>query len=148
MSPHAEMPPAASAASESRAETLKVLCIDDDPEISWLLNKRLCPHGIQVIRAFQGIEGYRMAVTEGPKVIITDLRMPDGNGDFLIDCLRGNPKTREIPIIVLTGIREPDLETRMYGLGVARFLVKPISFDVLLEEILRYIERNLADMAG
>jgi FixJ family two-component response regulator len=71
------------------------------------------------------------------------MRMPQGAGEYVVDCLRRNSDTQSIPIIILTGQRDPLLERKMRSLGVADFFTKPILFDALLEAIGRYI--TLAD---
>lgn len=55
-----------------------VLAVDDDPDISQALRLRLCAHGVNVLRAFNGMQGYWMALKESPDVIITDFKMPEG----------------------------------------------------------------------
>ena len=75
-----------------------------------------------------------------PDVIITDLRMPMGDGATIIECLKRNAKTAAIPIIVLTAKRESGLQRHMEKIGADSFLTKPIHFNDLLEELRRYIE--------
>lgn len=84
-----------------------VLCIDDDPDICQCLQIQLEHLGLEVQTAHFGTHGYWDALVRRPDVIITDLRMPQGSGDYVIELLKRNPKTRNIPIIVLTGRRDP-----------------------------------------
>jgi CheY-like chemotaxis protein len=74
-----------------------------------------------------------------PDVIITDMRMPQGSGDYVIECLKRNQATRDIPIIVLTGRRDPVLQRYLCSLGVAQYLIKPVQFPVLCAELERHI---------
>jgi CheY-like chemotaxis protein len=126
-----------------RAAAPKVLCIDEDPQVSEVINLRLRLYGVDVLRAFHGMHGFWLAMTERPDVIVCDMRMPQGAGEYVVDCLRRNSDTQSIPIIILTGQRDPLLERKMRSLGVAEFFTKPILFDALLEAIGRYI--TLAD---
>ncbi len=78
-------------------------------------------------------------------MVITDVNMPQGAGDYVVDCLRNNSDTREIPVIVLTGQRDPQLESHMRHSGADEYFVKPVHFDKLREAIFKYIplhERN------
>ena len=58
--------------------TPTVLCIDDDPHVSEVIQDRLEAYEVRLLRAFFGTQGIWMAVTQDPDVIICDLRMPQG----------------------------------------------------------------------
>ena len=116
-----------------------VLCIDDDADFSDALKIRLEDHGVAVLRAHTGMEGYRLAFTSPASAILLDFNMPDGQGDYILGRLKDNPVTRDIPVIIITGVKDKVLERRMLALGAAAFFVKPVSFDRLKEQLSRYI---------
>ena len=58
--------------------TPTVLCIDDDPHVSEVIQDWLEAYEVKLLKAFFGTQGIWMAVTQKPDVIITDLRMPKG----------------------------------------------------------------------
>ncbi len=124
----------------SEPEPPWVLCIDDDADFSDALKCRLESYGVAVIRAFSGMEGYRLAFTNPASAILLDYNMPNGQGDYVLGRLRENPVTRDIPVIVLTGIRDKSLERKMYGLGAKSYLTKPIKFETLRDELAKHIE--------
>lgn len=113
----------------------KVLCIDDDLQILHLLQQRLQARDLDVICAHDGTDGIWQAVNEPPDAIITDLRMPNGDGDYLIECLKGRADTCDIPVIVLTGRRDRELERWMFTLGVEHYLPKPPNVEALAQLI-------------
>ena len=117
-----------------------VLCIDDDPHVSEVIRDRLDVYEVELLSAYDGIQGLSLAVTHKPDVIITDLRMPMGDGATIIECLKRNAKTAAIPIIVLTAKRESGLRRHIKKIGADSFLNKPILFNDLLEELRLYIE--------
>ncbi|MEX2317292.1 MAG: response regulator [Pirellulales bacterium] len=117
-----------------------VLCIDDDPDFSDALKCRLETYGVAVIRAFSGMEGYRLAFTHPASAILLDYNMPNGQGDYILGRLQDNNATRAIPVIIITGVRDKSLERKMYGLGAKRFLNKPVQFDALRNELANYID--------
>ena len=82
--------------------TPAVLCIDDDPQVSEVIHDWLAVYEVKLLKAFFGTQGIWMAVTQTPDVIITDLRMPRGDGATVIECLKRKPQTAAIPVIVLT----------------------------------------------
>lgn len=126
-----------SKSSERSCPTL--LCIDDDPQIVETFRLRLRDYEVEVLSAYHGMHGFWQAMKERPDLIVTDLRMPQGRGDYLIRCLRNNSDTRSIPVIVLTGQRDPELVGTMRQLGTQEFFTKPVPFQTLLGAISKYI---------
>ncbi len=124
----------------------KILCIDDDPEISKIMKLRLEPYGINVLRAFNGMQGYWTALDMRPDLIILDMVMPDGGGNYIFGRLKTHPLTAKTPVLMLTGLNTPGVRRQMFGLGVDGYLTKPIDFDALLEYIRQYIP--LPDLKG
>jgi DNA-binding response OmpR family regulator len=112
-----------------------VLCVDDDPEFSFMLKLRLEEHGVNVLRAFEGSEGYQYALIGRARVVVLDYEMAGGNGEYTLRRLKENPLTAHIPVIVLTGLHDKALERRMYSLGAIRFFSKPMVWPQLWEEL-------------
>jgi DNA-binding response OmpR family regulator len=117
----------------------QVLCIDDDPDISKILKIRLEPLGVDVLRAFSGMQGYWTALDMRPSLIILDMVMPDGGGNYIFGRLRSHPLTQKIPVLMLTGVNTPGVRRQMFGLGVDGYLTKPLNFDVLIDHIRQYV---------
>lgn len=117
----------------------KVLCIDDDPAICHFMQIQLSNYRVKVLAARYGTHGYWEALVHRPDVIITDLRMPQGSGDYVVECLKRNRTTRDIPVIVLSGRGDPALQRYLKALGVAQYFVKPTPFSDLCEELKRHI---------
>jgi two-component system response regulator len=64
-----------------------------------------------------------------PKVILLDLKMPKINGIEVLQRIRGDERTKTIPVVVLTSSKEdPDIQ-KCYDLGVNSYVVKPVEFD-------------------
>lgn len=107
---------------------------------------RLKPYDVSVKRAFHGMHGIWEAVRARPDLIIMDLAMPNGDGSYILRCLRANAETATVPIIVLTGMRDPALASRLVQEGADAFLRKPLSFDDLLHNVSRFVDlRPAAD---
>jgi DNA-binding response OmpR family regulator len=117
----------------------RILCIDDDPAVCRSLKIQLQNYTVEVFTAAFGSQGYWETLIRRPDVIITDLRMPQGSGDYVVECLKRNPVTRDIPVIVLTGRRDAALQRYLRGLGIAQYLVKPVAFEELRSELRRFI---------
>ena len=134
--------PVASKARE-RAKPFRVLVIDDDPDISRALALRLAPYGIEVIRAFSGAHGFWTGLDMIPDLIITDMVMPDGEGNYIFGRFKAHPLTKNIPIIVLTGQDNPGLKRMMLSLGVSAYLQKPIVIEELLHQMRQHLNLPL-----
>ena len=70
-----------------------------------------------------------------PDVVVTDLMMPMGRGEEVVDAIVHNPRLRHVPVIVMTGLSEHETKARVRSLNVARLLSKPLAIDELLEAI-------------
>ena len=130
----------ADGAERPSSEPPWVLCIDDDPDFSEALKCRLEACGVAVIRAYSGMEGYRLAFTRPASAILLDYNMPDGQGDYVLCRLQDNPVTHAIPVIVVTGVSDPTLRRRMLNMGAKGFFNKPIDFQLLRDALAEHID--------
>lgn len=80
----------------------QILIIDDDEVSRYLLKTALAESGYRLLEAHGGKEGIRLAHEGKPRVIILDLAMPDLSGFEVLDMLKRDPETREIPVIIHT----------------------------------------------
>ena len=127
----------------------KILVVDDDPDILDALTIILEAKGYQVVTARDGIEGLANLKAEKPDLLILDLLMPKMDG-FAVCKELLDPrwsKFRDIPILILTSVREEasrrryELETGL-ELDVDDYVEKPISPDVLLERVGKLIKKK------
>jgi CheY-like chemotaxis protein len=70
-----------------------------------------------------------------PKLIILDLKMPKVNGLDVLRQIKGDPRTKTIPVVVLTSSAEDRDVIDSYQLGVNSYIVKPLEFDKLVQEV-------------
>ena len=124
----------------SNPATPTILCIDDDPDVSGAIERRLSNYDVDVVRAFHGMHGFAEALTHKPDVIVMDLAMPRGDGVTILECLRRNRQTAGIPVIVLTGMRDRRLRHKLLSLGANQFLNKPMRLDELLHELGHFVD--------
>jgi adenylate cyclase len=112
----------------------RVLFVDDNPDLRTYVSGILREQGYQVWTARNGREGVRVAETQNPHLIITDLMMPLVSGLDMIRMIREDEKLKGIPIILLTA--KADEDTRIEGVeqGADAYLSKPFSDRELLAE--------------
>ncbi len=113
----------------------KILIVDDEPSDRRLIKATLTSVGYEVIEAANGDEGYRKAVEEKPKLIVTDVLMPIKDGYQLVRELRNYPATASAPIIMLTGLSEEFDELKAFQEGVDEYVVKPVRTRALLARV-------------
>jgi CheY-like chemotaxis protein len=76
--------------------------VDDDDIARYLLRGLFASSGYRFMEANGGIEGLRVARKSKPNLIILDLQMPDMSGFEVLDALKRDPETREIPVVIYT----------------------------------------------
>jgi len=127
----------------------KILVVDDDPDILDALAMILESQGYQVVTARDGVEGLATLKAEKPDLMILDLLMPKMDGFAVCKELQDPrwSKYKEIPILILTSVREEasrrryELETGLM-LDVDDYVEKPVSPDILLKRVSRLIKKR------
>ena len=116
-----------------------VLVIDDDPNALDLLGRTLQGAGLRVVTASDGPEALNLARTLRPAAITLDVLMPGMDGWEILRELKGDPITRDIPVIMVTMTDDRKLG---YALGATEFLTKPVRRDQLIELLNRYAKQD------
>jgi len=112
-----------------------VLVIDDEPQITEIIDAFLSNSGHQVHVANIAAEGLKKARDMKPDVILLDIMMPDMDGYSICNDLKNDPATAKIPVIFLTGKDRNDDMGRSFKAGGDMFIKKPFSCERLLEII-------------
>jgi CheY-like chemotaxis protein len=113
----------------------RVLVIDDEPWIRTTARIHLEPYGHEVILGDDGIQGMDMARRFRPDVIVLDLLMPIVNGHEVLELLRKDHLTADIPVLVITAVTQREVHDRCLEEGARRVLTKPIAPEVLAAAI-------------
>jgi len=119
----------------------KVLVIDDNPTIVELIKYAVNLQGsYNVVVAYDGVQGLERVYAEHPDCVIIDVKMPLMDGYQLVRCLRGDARTADTPLIILSAMtREQDQMTGMLS-GVDEYLTKPFkpsALNATIERVLR-----------
>ncbi len=120
---------------------IEILLVEDSPEdleltCRALKNANLGNH-IQIAR--DGAEALDFIFCEGPhaerriedtpKMILLDLKLPKVDGLEVLQRIKGDPRTKHIPVVVLTSSKEQADIVKSYALGVNSYIVKPVNFE-------------------
>jgi|SRR5690606_6809842 two-component system response regulator VicR len=127
------------------APPIRVVCIEDEPEMIDLVRLILMRKGFEVIGAQGGREGLRMVAELKPSLVLLDLMMPDVDGWEVYQHMKADPSTKHIPVIVVTA-KSQSID-KMLGLHIAKvddYITKPFG----PAELLSSIEKVLAKITS
>lgn len=111
---------------------LKVLVIDDEPQIIRALGINMQARGLLMVAAASGKEGLEMAATKNPDVIVVDLGLPDMRGVDVIEEIRSWSR---VPIIVLSGRSESAQKVEALNRGADDYVTKPFNIEEFFARI-------------
>jgi signal transduction histidine kinase/CheY-like chemotaxis protein len=131
-----------------RQGRVRVLAIDDDPTALEMIDKTLRPEGFEVVSVSNGREALDIARHDSIDLVICDLLMPEIDGFAVVAGLRAHPRTRDIPILVLTGhdVTEAD-KARLNG-NILGVVGKGATAEQGLREWLRRVSPATAPPSG
>jgi CheY-like chemotaxis protein len=115
---------------------MKILVADDEPQVLEFVARILDGAGHRVVFAIDGEEALRRVYETHPDLVLLDIRMPRKDGASVAQQLRDDPRTREIPVVFLTGlIRTSEADKRGGRTGRNLYLAKPFSSEQLLDMV-------------
>lgn len=117
----------------------KILVVDDDFKARSIISEYLSKEGYEVVHADSGEKALKMAYLYKPFAITLDLIMPDMDGWEVLQNLKDDPRTRDIPVLIISVSDEK--ETGI-ALGAVSFLTKPVDEKLLLNEINKISQNN------
>jgi two-component system cell cycle response regulator DivK len=122
---------------ERRGEAImaSILLVEDNETNRDLLRRRLERRGYSVITAEDGEEGYSLANSRKPDLILLDISLPAMDGWQVAQLLKGNEQTRHIPIIVLTAHALISDRAKVSETGCSDYETKPVEFSRLTQKI-------------
>ncbi len=140
--------PGSSAASVGKNRGKTILCVDDSPQICYLMEQMLTEAGYQVICVQEAVEAVATILRQKPALIFLDLVMPVANGYELCKQIRRVSAFREVPIVILTGNDGVIDRVRAKMVGATDFVGKPVKADKILPLVDRYLSGALEATAS
>jgi DNA-binding response OmpR family regulator len=113
----------------------KIVIIEDDLTFLDLLRVHLASAGHEVLTAEDAVLGLRAVIDNAPDLILLDLAVPYLDGFEMIEALRSDPATQNIPVIVITGSGDDETYSQARKVGAAQLLTKPVARDLLMKAI-------------
>ena len=113
----------------------KVLVIDDENDILLIIKSALHEEGYEVVTANNGYDGLALAEDASPDLIILDIMMPEMDGFEVLQQLKENEKTAQIPVVILTGLSSKDKIREALNKGIDYYIVKPFEYQDLVSKV-------------
>jgi CheY-like chemotaxis protein len=121
------------------APAKRILICDDDPVILRLLQVNLELEGYETLLAHHGEKAVEVATAERPDLVILDIMMPRMDGYEAAKHLKGDDRTKSIPVIFLSAKAQPSDIERGKSYGVDDYLTKPFDPNELLQAVERLV---------
>jgi adenylate cyclase len=115
--------------------TWKILVVDDTPQNIKVLDAILSPRGYRVATARSGAEALQKVRDEAPDLVLLDIVMPGMSGYEVAQCLRGDPATRVLPVVMVTALGAQEEKVKAIEAGADDFLTKPVNQLELLARV-------------
>jgi PAS domain S-box-containing protein len=129
-----------SASGQLVQDRIKILLVDDTPENLVSLEAALDGLGQDLVLANSGTEALRHLLEEDFAAILLDVKMPEMDGFQTAELIRSRKRSRDIPILFLTGYKSDEHLFRGYDLGAVDFLFKPIVPEILRSKVSVFVE--------
>jgi two-component system sensor histidine kinase/response regulator len=123
----------------------KILVVDDNEMNTNLLEMELTDHNYRVLKASNGLDAISIANEEIPDLILLDIQMPGIDGLETLRRLRADVKTKEVPVILLTGLNDPRSIESGFSAGADEYLAKPILYDELAVRVNTILRMSRAE---
>lgn len=127
---------------------MRILVIDDDPDVQLLCRVNLEFEGHEVLEAANGDMGLEIARRERPDLVILDLMLPERDGLSVLHRLHEREETRDIPVLLLTAKVTGEDQVRGWSGGADEYVTKPFSPMALAEAVVRVAEMSPDERAS
>ncbi|MBI3534626.1 MAG: response regulator [Deltaproteobacteria bacterium] len=114
------------------AKKPKILVVDDESDLVYLMEQRLVSYGFEVETACDGEESLKKTQTFRPDAIFLDVVMPGMSGWETCRKLRAMPETKSVLIVILTATQPSEVEKEIKASGADCSLIKPVDDDELI----------------
>lgn len=117
-----------------------ILLIEDDIVLAKMYTEKFKHEGFEVVVATDGEKGLELALQIDANIILLDLMLPRVSGIDLLEKLRQDGKGKEIPVIALTNLADPNEKKRVLDLGAQLYLVKAMQSP---EQVVEEVKKNM-----
>ncbi|MCD6351186.1 MAG: response regulator [Armatimonadetes bacterium] len=124
----------------------KILIVDDAPDYAYALRGFLEDLGYEVVEAYDGEEALEVLEREEPDLVLLDVIMPVRDGWETLTEIRKRPRWQDLPVIMLTGLDQPQHMMESYDRGCTDFVAKSTAdydqLSLIIDRLLKIAERQ------
>lgn len=142
------MPSQAHSSTTQKEKSRKILIIDDNLFILNLIKNILRNDETILSTAQTGEEGYELACMQHPDVILLDRRLEDISGNQILQRIKSNPETEDIPVAMISSDGNDSDIMQSLDYGANDYIVKPFNAQTLVSKVKRLIEKGGKDHEG
>ncbi|MCS3799687.1 two-component regulator propeller domain-containing protein [Niastella sp. OAS944] len=111
-----------------------ILLVEDNEDFLFYLKENLREY-YNIVDAVNGKEGWQKTLSAHPDIIVSDISMPVMNGIELCEKIKQDPRTKHIPVVLLTALTCEEQQLRGLETGAADYITKPFNFEILVSKI-------------
>ena len=126
---------------KGEADMATILTVDDDREIRCVLKRGLSSLGHKVIQAKNGRKALRVAFWRNIDVVLLDIHMPGMDGLTVLRRLKASSRTQHIPVIMLSGLDQPELKDQASYDYAEHYIMKTVSMRTINDTVLMVLNR-------
>ncbi len=120
----------------------KILIVDDDDTILLIFRTHLSKAGHTVETAVDGVDSLEKIQSFKPDLILLDINMPRMSGFEVVKKLKENAETKDIPVFIMTSLKQDANIKRAYELGINEYITKPINIEHLKLRIDKFLGKT------
>ena len=122
----------------------RILVVEDDPDIMRIILHTLKLAGFEVVPAYGGEDAIRKVKAHKFDLVLTDLAMPKVSGVEVIDAMKKDPQTQNIPVVAVTAHIWDGIAQSAGQVGCDGYISKPFSAKQLIQEVYKHLKSPLA----
>ena len=120
--------------NEQSAKKYTVLIVEDDPDFRFYLKENLSEK-YNLIEASNGKSGWQKALFYHPNIVVSDVSMPEMDGLELCKKIKGDDRTMDVPVVLLTANNDHEHQVSGLASGANDYITKPFSFEILISKL-------------
>lgn len=120
-----------------------ILVVDDDSEITMIIEEILKQKDYKVTVAHDGLNAIEESKKEQVDLILMDVRLPIFSGFWFCDAFKRKPETKNVPIVIVSSLSGPEDVQKAFRVGACAYLKKPF----LSDELLTVVQKALKEAA-
>ena len=118
----------------------KILVVEDDKDLLFLMSKKLTDAGFDVSASETGSDALECVVKDKPELVLLDILLPDIDGLTVLNKISKDPKTKNLPVIILSNLADQGSLDQVAAIGKYEYLIKAKTD---LNEVVAHVKKKL-----